>query len=227
MKNIKQDLLNLKDQKYLEFHSNLCKNVNLIGIRIPVLRDYAKKLFKENINDIDTLLNNIDIEYYEEIMLKGMIIAFDQKVGLEKLFQRLDEYIPLLDNWATCDTLCASLKITKKYPQEIFDYVKSFFKSKKTYDLRFALVMCLGHYVEKKYLQEVFPLLGKIKNHDYYVNMALAWFLSVCLVKEYDYTIEYLKENTLDEEILKMMMQKVRDSYRISPKQKHELTSLF
>ena len=226
MEKIKEELLNLKDEKYLAFHSNLCKNVKMIGIRVPILRDYAKRLYKEN-KDVDALLNNIDTEYYEEIMLKGMLIAFDQKVSLDKLFHRLDEYVPLLDNWATCDTLCASLKITKKYPKEIFDYLKPLFKSKKTYDLRFAIVMCLGHYVDKKYLKEIFPLLDKIKNHDYYVDMAIAWFLSVCLVKEYDYTIEYLKENTLDEEIIKMMMQKVRDSYRLTDYQKRNLQDLI
>ncbi len=66
---VKNDLLLLKDEKYKEFHSGLCPGVgNIIGVRIPILRDYAKKLSKEY--EINELLNEIDEEYYEEIMLK-------------------------------------------------------------------------------------------------------------------------------------------------------------
>lgn len=71
---VKKELLDLSDEKYKEFHSNLCPGTdNIIGIRVPILRDYAKKISSKY--DIDILLDNIDNEYYEEIMLQGMIIG--------------------------------------------------------------------------------------------------------------------------------------------------------
>ena len=45
---IKQKLLELQDEEYKEFNSNLCPNTkNIIGIRIPILRNYAKELLKK------------------------------------------------------------------------------------------------------------------------------------------------------------------------------------
>ena len=75
---IKNKLLELADPKYKEFHSGLCPGIkNIIGVRVPVLRNYAKELAK-NYEIEELLLKQIDNEYYEEIMLQGMLI------GLEK-----------------------------------------------------------------------------------------------------------------------------------------------
>ena len=42
---VKKDLFNLQDNKYQEFHSKLCPGTNnIIGVRIPVLRKYAKDI---------------------------------------------------------------------------------------------------------------------------------------------------------------------------------------
>ena len=46
---IKKHLFELADEKYKEFHSGLCPNTdNILGVRVPILRDYAKQLVKEN-----------------------------------------------------------------------------------------------------------------------------------------------------------------------------------
>ncbi len=74
---IKEKLFELMDCKYKEFHSGLCPGTNnIIGVRVPVLRNYAKELAKTH--KIEELLKQIDNQYYEEVMLQGMLI------GLEK-----------------------------------------------------------------------------------------------------------------------------------------------
>ncbi len=66
---IKKELLSKSDEKYREFHSGLCPGTEgIIGVRIPILRKYAKDLAKEY--EIKELILHIDEEYYEEIMLK-------------------------------------------------------------------------------------------------------------------------------------------------------------
>lgn len=61
---IKQELIQMSDSKYKSFHSNLCPGINnILGIRVPVLREYAKKLIKKY--SFEELINNIDDEYYE------------------------------------------------------------------------------------------------------------------------------------------------------------------
>ena len=82
---IKQELKQLADEKYREFQKGLCPGTeNILGVRVPVLRDYAKKLAKEY--EIRELLNHIDNEFYEEIMLQGMLIGLkkDKDMGKKK-----------------------------------------------------------------------------------------------------------------------------------------------
>lgn len=108
---IKQEIKKLADNKYKEFHTGLCPGTNnIIGVRVPVLRNYAKKLLSENSEDI--LLKSIDNEYYEEVMLQGMIIGLSKNNNFEKDKKYIKEFVPKIDNWAICDVFCAGLKIT-------------------------------------------------------------------------------------------------------------------
>ena len=75
---IKKKLFELSDKNYKEFHSGLCPGTeNIIGVRVPILRKYAKELFNEK-NWKETI-KQIDNEYYEEIMLQGMLIRLSKK----------------------------------------------------------------------------------------------------------------------------------------------------
>ena len=41
---IREKIFSLADEKYKEFHSGLCPNTgNIIGLRVPILRNYAKE----------------------------------------------------------------------------------------------------------------------------------------------------------------------------------------
>ena len=99
--NIEKELFKLQDKKYQEFQKKLCpENDNIIGIRIPVLRKFAK----ENKDKID--INELNFKYYEEIMLRGMLLGMQENLDLEDI----KKFIPLIDNWAVCDTFCAGLE---------------------------------------------------------------------------------------------------------------------
>lgn len=75
---IKKKLFELSDKKYKEFHGGLCPGTeNIIGVRVPVLRKYAQELFKEK--DWKQTIKEIDNEYYEEIMLQGILIGQAKK----------------------------------------------------------------------------------------------------------------------------------------------------
>ena len=114
---IKEKLLELADPKYKEFHSGLCPGTdNIIGVRVPVLRNYAKELAKEY--QINELLKQIDNQYYEEIMLQGMLIGL-AKQDFKTIQKQIEEFVPKIDNWAVCDVFCAGLKVTKKKKEEM------------------------------------------------------------------------------------------------------------
>jgi len=224
--NIKGELKLLIDEKYREFHSNLCPGINnILGIRVPVLRNYAKELNKQyNINE---LIGNIDDEYYEEIMLKGMIIGLNKNLKWKEVEKYIKEFVPKIDNWAICDTFCAGLKITKKYKLEMWNLINEYLNSTREFEVRFAIVMILDYYIDSSHLQKDFEIFNNIKLDKYYAKMAVAWAISICLIKFYKETISYLKNNSnLDNWTYNKAIQKTIESYRIINEQKEELKTL-
>lgn len=224
---IKKQLKQLSDSKYKEFHSNLCPGTdNILGVRVPVLRKYAKELAKKY--PVEKLLKNIDNEYYEEIMLQGMIIGLDKKANIKTILEYIEEFIPKIYNWAICDVFCAGLKIVNKYPKEIWSFISKYLESEKEFELRFAIVIILDYYVNEEYIDKVLKVLNSIHSDKYYVQMAIAWAISICLIKFYDKTVSYLQDENcfLDKFTYNKSIQKAIESYRITNEQKVFLRSL-
>lgn len=215
---IKEKLFELADQKYKEFHSGLCPGSdNIIGVRVPILRNYAKELAKEY--EVNELLKQIDNQYYEEIMLQGMLIGL-AKQDFETMQNQIEEFVPKIDNWAVCDTFCAGLKVTKKYKKEMWNFIQSYLKSDKEFEIRFGVVMILDYYIEDEYLEKDFRIFNSITSQDYYVQMAVAWAISICFIKFYDKTIKYLENANFDKFTYNKALQKAIESYRITEEKK-------
>lgn len=223
---IKQELIQMSDSKYKSFHSNLCPGINnILGIRVPVLREYAKKLIKKY--SFEELINNIDDEYYEEIMLQGMLIGLNSKENFNVIKKYIEDYISKIDNWAICDTFCAGFKIVNQNKENMWGFIKQYLDSDKEFYLRFAIVIILDYYIEEKYLEEIFRIFNNIQSEYYYVKMAIAWAISISLIKYYDKTINYLKNNSkIDKWTYNKSLQKAIESYRITKDQKELLKNM-
>lgn len=75
-------------------------------MRLPNIRKIAKAAAKENAF--------ADTFYYEEKMVKGMVIEYNKKLSLMQRLSLLDEFVPLIDNWAFADCWAAIYKFTLK-----------------------------------------------------------------------------------------------------------------
>ena len=222
---IKKRLFELADQKYKEFHGGLCPGTkNIIGVRVPVLRKYAQELFKEK--DWKQTIEEIDNEYYEEIMLQGMLIGQAKKEDINTILKYVEKYVPKIDNWAICDVFCAGLKITKKYKKEMWKFIQKYLKSDKEFEIRFAIVIILDYYIDDEYLKEDFKIFDNIKHEGYYVKMAVAWAISICLIKYYNKTLDFLNTTKIDDFTYNKGIQKAIESYRITNEQKEYLRTL-
>ena len=216
---IKEKLLELADPKYKEFHSGLCPGTdNIIGVRVPVLRNYAKELLREY--GINELL--IDNQYYEEIMLQGMLIGLANQ-DFETMQKQIEEFVPKIDNWAVCDIFCASLKTTKKKKEKMWQFIQKYLLSDQEFEIRFGVVMILDYYIEEDYLEKDFKIFDAITSQAYYVQMAVAWAISICLIKFYDKTIKYLETAKLNNFTYNKALQKAIESYRIVDEKKEIL----
>ena len=220
MEDIRKELFGLQDLKYKEFHSGLCPNVDkIIGVRIPKLREIAKRIAKENYKEF---LENSPGEYYEELVLQGLVIGY-AKISLQETISELEKFVPKINSWAVCDTTCSNLKITKKYMKEMWNFLERHIKSKREYEIRFALVMYLDYFITDEYIELIFERVNKIKSNDYYVEMAIAWLLSFAYIRQKEKTLEYLKNNKLDKFTQNKSIQKICESYRVSDEEKKNI----
>ena len=141
MDKIREKLFEKQDLKYKEFHSSLCPNVDkIIGVRVPELRKMAKEIA---LQDYDDFLTNAQNEYYEELLLQGLVIGY-AKISIEETFKYLKTFVPQINSWAVCDTTCSNLKITKKHMEELWNFLETYINSENEYEIRFALVMYLN-----------------------------------------------------------------------------------
>ena len=224
MKEIREELFAKQDLKYKEFHSSLCPNVEkIIGVRVPELRKIAKEIA---ITDHKEFLKNAQDEYYEELLLQGLVIGY-AKISIQETFKYLKEFVPKINSWAVCDTTCSNLKITKKHMEEMWNFLETYINSENEYEIRFALVMYLNYYLTEEYIDRILEKIDKITNKEYYVQMAIAWLISFAYIKQKEKTKKYLLKNNLDEFTLKKSIQKIRESYRVSDKEKEQLKKTF
>lgn len=206
-------LFSLKDDEYKKFNQKIVKTDNIIGIRLPILKNIAKIIAK---NDYLSFIKNNKHQYSEEIMLHGLVITY-LKIDFNESIKLFDEYIKYIDSWATCDSVVMNYKIVSKNLDICLIKIKEYLKSDKPFIKRVGIVL-LFYYLNDDYIDEVLKLINSIKSDDYYVKMANAWLISICLVKYYDKTVKFLKSCQLDDWTYNKALQKAIESYRIKDK---------
>lgn len=221
---VKEKLFKYQDLKYRDFHSNLCPGTsNIIGVRVPVVRNFAKGLLKAY--SFDELYENIDTCYYEEILLKGFLIGYCKEDVSVKI-DYIKRFVPLINNWAICDSFCSSLKFVKNNMEDIRSLIYYYLGSDKEFEIRFAIVMILDYYITDDYLEDDFKIFDSISNSCYYVEMAIAWAVSICLIKFKEKTYQFLLKNNLDKFTFNKTISKICDSYRVNKDEKEILKKL-
>ena len=215
---IKSRLIEMADEKYREFHSKLVPDTdNILGIRSPLLRNYARKLAKEP----DVLESENDF-YYEEIILRGMIIGY-MKTDVETRLKYIREFIPKIDNWAVCDSFCSTLKFANKNHSRVWEFLQLYVNSENEFEQRFCAVMLLMYFVNSDYADDTLELLGRINTDKYYSSMAVSWALAECFIKFPEKTEPFLYGNVFDGQTLKRTVRKICDSYRVDKMLKTKL----
>lgn len=222
---ITEGLFELKDEKYRIFQAKLVPNVSIdrmIGVRTPVLRKYAKEVAK--MPQAGAFLQQLPHHYYEENNLHGELLLLLYSKDIEVFMKELERFLPYVDNWATCDML--SPKIFKKDLDYVYEKVRKWLKSDNVYTVRFAIVTLLGFYLDDAFKPDMLRLVADVKTDEFYIKMAVAWYFSIALVKQYDITLLYIQNRVLEPWTHNKTIQKARESRRISAERKEYLKTL-
>ena len=223
---LRKEIEKLEDVEYRKFNKNICKDTSyeMLGVRIPLLRDIAKKIAYQN--DWMNYIDMNDIKYFEEVLVKGLIIAYS-KIEFEEKKKYIEKYVPYLDSWALTDTFCPTLKIKEKDLKEVWNFILPYTKSKKEFEVRFAIIMMLDYFLIDEYIDNVIKELNKINHEGYYVKMGVAWCLAEIGIKYNSKLMNFLEEkNNLDTFTYNKTLQKMIESYRITKEQKDILRNM-
>ena len=169
---IREQLLEMAEPGYRDFHASLLPGVaNIIGI------------------DWRAFLASDDILYYEERMLRGLVIGY-AKCSPEEKLGHVARFVPKIDNWAVCDCFCWKLKAAEREP--MWRFIQPYFRSEAEYGQRFAVVMALSNFVDAEHLEALLKHFEAFRHEGYYARMGVAWAVSLCFIRFPERTMRWL-----------------------------------
>ena len=216
-------LFEKQDIPYRDFQSKLIPTVDrdsVIGVRTPELRALAKALAKRS--DVSDFLSALPHRYFDENQLHAFIISLTK--DFELCVNQVCEFLPFIDNWATCDQL--SPKVFKKHKTELLPLINNWIGSGKTYTVRFGVGMLMEHFLDEAFDKEYPQIAAQIRSDEYYVNMMRAWYFATALAKQYEAVVPFIESGVLDGFTHNKAIQKAVESCRITPEQKTYLKTL-
>ena len=235
----------LDEERYRNGHLrviNALDDVRILGVHVPLLKKLAKELSRRP--DAADLIASFEAESvkgtlcFEEKLVWGLMINA-LKATQEHKLALLKVFIPVMDNWAVCDTICCNIKWIKD-KEALWEYLQPYFDSDKEFEVRFAVVMSMIFFLDAESFQKVTARLDSIDfsriqseflslkeakvakrvrgvakgERPYYVRMAVAWLLATALVKLPDQTRAYVNACDLPEDVIRLYKKKARESFR-------------
>ena len=220
MEDIQKHLFELQDMAYRDFHSRLMPGIDketVIGIRVPVLRKYAKSIAGTEL--AEKFIKELPHCYYEENNLHMMLIT--RIKDYDRCLLEIERFLPYIDNWATCDfpaPMCF-----ENHKEDLLPVIKRWIASSETYTIRYGIGMLMRLYLDADFDPEYVRIVAEVKSDEYYVNMMIAWYMATALAKQWDAVIPYIEEHRMSDWVHRKTIQKAVESYRITDEQKRYL----
>lgn len=220
---IRETLFSLREEKFAAFQAKLIPNVapeRVIGVRTPTLRKLAKTL--RGSGQAEEFLKALPHEFFEENNLHAFLLC--EMKDFEACVQAVEDFLPYVDNWATCDQM--SPGVFRKNKQALLPHIRRWIASEQCYTRRFGIGMLMSHFLDEDFREEYLSLVSDIRSEEYYVNMMIAWYFATALAKQYEAALPYLENRRLDPWVHNKAIQKAVESFRVSDGHKTYLKTL-
>ena len=248
-----------REERYREGHLrvvNALPKRRVLGLHSPEIKQVAKQLSLEggvvvmpdgkrqicaNGAEVIRAFEAVPSENlcYEETVIWSYLINLE-KCSLDERLAMLGRYVPVLDNWAVCDSYCAHAKwMARADKSALWAFLERWFDSEREFEVRFAVVVAMCYFLNEEWLDKVFERInrldfGCIKSkyntvkgkpkvaqqgtvqgaEPYYVRMGVAWLLATSLAKFPDATRAFVRSSNLPEDVIKLYIRKARESFR-------------
>lgn len=220
---IREQLRSLSEENYRRFSASLMPSVDaetVIGVRIPILRTYARHIFKDE-RALD-FMRELPHKYFEENNLHAFLVCQIKDYG--ECVRELDRFLPYVDNWATCDSMRP--RVFKSHKSELLADIRRWICSEHPYTVRFGIEMLMIHFLGDGFKTEYADAVADIRSDEYYVNMMIAWYFATALATNWDEVIPYVEGGRLSDLTHNKTIQKAVESYRIDAEGKAYLRTL-
>lgn len=224
-------LFTLQDLQYRDFFSGLVPNVDketVIGIRTPEMRRVCRQLNRDTALS-QAFFRMLPHRFYEENGLHSFFI--EQLKDYDECIDRLDQFLPYVNNWATCDSM--KPQIFTKNRDRLIKKIPEWLASDDVYAVRFGIEMLMTHFLDEDfdpaYLQmaaAICPAGQDAEERDYYVRMMAAWYFATALTKQYDAALPYVEKHLLSDWVHATTIRKARESRLVPPERKEYLKTL-
>ena len=217
------------EPKYRLFLQKLVPNTKteILGVRMGNVRKVAAAIPREQ---WETLTRPSCQASYEERLVQAILLGKMDKqadvlpIDIQK---RIEAFLPMVDNWAVCDTLCGSLKIAEKFPVLFKRLAGNCLKADAPFTRRFGAVMLLMYFIEEKQLPTLLKKLERTRVDDeYYVRMAVAWAVAECFLKFPDAVRPFLLAKRLDLVTHRQTLRKILESRRLPQTLRDEIQAM-
>ncbi len=223
MTDIQRDLFSMQDVAYGDFSAKLLPTIareRIIGVRLPLLRKYAKELQKSG--HAERFMRDLPHVYLEEDHLHAMLIGLMRDAG--ECFAALEAFLPYVDNWAVCDSLRP--KAVTKDREATLAHISAYLQSEHPYTVRFGIELLMVYFLDEHFSPEHLSTVASVKSEEYYVNMMIAWYFATALAKRWDAALPYLEGRRLSPWVHRKTIQKAIESDRVTAEQKDFLRGL-
>ena len=217
----RRNVLALREPKNVAFDEKILKTPKIVlGIRVPILRQIVASAKSQ----AEEIARNLRTDYYEFEMLKGLFIAqvgkgrtkIENSIAVDKVLELLENFVPEIDNWSTCDLMCGDLRIVEKNRERFIPFIDKCLASRREFVIRVGIVLLMKFYLDDDHRAQTFEKLKNLKSDFYYVNMALGWLICESFLHDKEQILNFLETAGISPLAINKGVQKIRESYRVS-----------
>lgn len=197
-------------------------NTNLPCLAVPCqkVNEIVKQIAKGNIAEF---INLWITDYFTCTTILAGLIPKVKDASLQKKY--LIKLGDSADSWATTDAV--KIKPTTKTAPYYIGLAKELITRPKPFSRRLALILLLKLTNFPEFNKEILSISASLQNEtEYYVNMANAWLVAECFIKNRNETLTYLQQKRFNKFTQNKAIQKCRDSFRVTAEDKALLNSL-
>lgn len=214
------------DERYRNFQCGLIPTVDpgsVLGVRVPELRRIARELTHDGLADARGLLGPLPHETYEEGMIHALLI--NEVRDYDACVAALNEFLPFVDNWATCDILAPRAFETRPaaLPAQVEGWMAD---GEHPYAVRFGVGVLMRLYLDDAFDPIYLGRVCALRSEEYYVNMMVAWYVATALAKQWEAALGALEGRLLFPWTHNKAIQKAIESRRVTPEHKELLRTL-